>query len=743
MFSGKVLTVLFLMLTFQKAQSQSYSGFLEDNYNGVHGILSNPANIADSRLKLDVNLAGVSAFFGNDYLGANLGDLFRDFENTFDEASKSPKNNNFLAANLDILGPAAMLSMSERHSIAIYTRGRIFLNIDDVNGNTIDKEGGFNENEDFFVNEGNISGQLNLWTEIGATYARVLSNKEEHFFKGGLTLKYLSGIRHNYINGSDISLDYNAAQRQITTTGQLTQGRDFSEGSDVLDDVLSFGSSSGFGADLGLVYEWRPEHGKYTLLDANGNPKSNRGVNKYKLKLGLSITDIGRINNENGEEETYNLNTTQDADNFDGLDLDEALQENFTTIGTTRVSAPSALPTALHATADWNVGSKFYLNLNTDISLRERNRINTAHVMNQVALTPRLETAWLSIYSPVSLMQGVGLRWGAGLRVGPFYMGSGSVLTSFLGQTRTIDAFAGVKVPIYQAKLRDRDNDGIFNQEDACPDVPGPVENQGCPWPDTDKDGVLDKDDSCIDQPGPAENDGCPWKDTDEDGILDKDDSCPTEAGPVENQGCPWKDTDNDGVLDHNDICPETPGLQEFNGCPDTDGDGIMDKEDRCPNEAGSLENKGCPDTDGDSLVDVDDECPNVAGPVSNNGCPEVTQEVQKQLNDYARTILFDTGKATIKTESVSVMVDIIQILNEYPNAKFTVEGHTDSVGSSESNQKLSEARANAVLNFLINEGISSTRLTAIGFGEDKPIATNDTANGRKQNRRVEINLVK
>ena len=743
MFSGKILAGLFLILTMQKAQSQSYSGFLEDNYNGVHGILSNPANIADSRLKLDVNLVGVSAFFGNDYLGANLGDLFRDFENTFDEASKTPKDNNFLAANLDILGPATMLSISQKHSIAVYTRGRIFLNVDDFNGNTIDKEGGFNENEDFFVDEGNISGQLNLWTEIGATYARVLSDREEHFFKGGLTVKYLSGIRHNYINGSDISLDYNAAQRQITTTGQLTQGRDFSEGSDVLDDLLSFSSSSGFGADLGLVYEWRPEHAKYTLMDANGNPKPNRGDNKYKLKLGLSITDIGRINNENGEEETYDLNATQDIDNFDGLDLDEALQENFATIGATRVSAPSALPTALHANADWNVVSKFYLNLNTDLSLRERNRINTAHVINQVSLTPRLETAWLSIYSPVSLMQGVGLRWGAGLRVGPFYMGSGSVLTSFLGQTRTIDAFAGVKVPIYQAKLRDRDNDGIFNQEDACPDVPGPVDNQGCPWPDTDKDGVLDKDDSCVDQPGPVENNGCPWKDTDEDGILDKDDSCPHEAGPAENQGCPWKDTDNDGVLDHNDNCPETPGLAEFDGCPDTDGDGIMDKEDRCPNEAGSQENKGCPDTDGDTLVDVDDECPNVAGPVSNNGCPEVTQEIQKQLNDYARTILFDTGKATIKTESVSVMVDIIQILNEYPNAKFTVEGHTDSVGSSESNQKLSEARAKAVLDFLINEGISSTRLTAIGFGEDKPIATNDTASGRKQNRRVEINLIK
>ena len=187
----------------------------------------------------------------------------------------------------------------------------------------------------------------------------------------------------------------------------------------------------------------------------------------------------------------------------------------------------------------------------------------------------------------------------------------------------------------------------------------------------------------------------------------------------------------------------KTPGLPEYNGCPDTDGDGIIDSEDRCPKEPGKKEQNGCPDKDGDTLVDIDDQCPDIAGPVSNNGCPEVTQEVQKQLNDYAKTILFDTGKATIKPESVSVMVDIIQILNEYPNAKFTVEGHTDSVGSNQSNQRLSEARANSVLDFLINEGISANRLQAIGYGEEKPIASNTTKLGRKQNRRVEINLIK
>ena len=231
--------------------------------------------------------------------------------------------------------------------------------------------------------------------------------------------------------------------------------------------------------------------------------------------------------------------------------------------------------------------------------------------------------------------------------------------------------------------------------------------------------------------------------DTDGDGIYDKDDACPEVAGLEAFNGCP--DSDGDGIEDSKDACPNEAGSKEMNGCPDADGDGVADKDDACPNEAGPSANKGCPwpDTDGDGVLDKDDQCPEVAGTVANKGCPEVTEEVQKQLNDYARTILFDTGKSSIKAESTSVMVDIIQILNEYPNAKFTVEGHTDSVGSESLNQKLSEERANSVRSFLIDKGISSSRLTAIGYGEAKPIATNNTAAGRKQNRRVEINLVK
>ncbi|RIV43903.1 OmpA family protein [Flagellimonas pelagia] len=258
---------------------------------------------------------------------------------------------------------------------------------------------------------------------------------------------------------------------------------------------------------------------------------------------------------------------------------------------------------------------------------------------------------------------------------------------------------------------------------------------------DTDGDGIYDKDDACPEVAGLAAFNGCP--DSDGDGIEDSKDSCPNAAGPKELNGCP--DSDGDGVADKDDACPSTPGLASLAGCPDADGDGVADKDDACPNEAGPAANKGCPwpDSDGDGVLDKDDQCPDVAGTVANNGCPEVTEEVQKQLNDYARTILFDTGKSSIKAESTSVMVDIIQILNEYPNAKFTVEGHTDSQGSDATNQALSEKRANAVRDFLIDKGISASRLTAIGYGESKPIATNNTRAGRAQNRRVEINLVK
>ena len=258
---------------------------------------------------------------------------------------------------------------------------------------------------------------------------------------------------------------------------------------------------------------------------------------------------------------------------------------------------------------------------------------------------------------------------------------------------------------------------------------------------DTDKDGIPDKDDACPDVAGPKEFNGCP--DTDGDGIPDKDDACPDVAGLKEFDGCP--DTDGDGIADKDDACPEVAGLKEFNGCPDTDGDGVADKDDKCPDVAGPAENGGCPwpDTDGDGVLDKDDLCPNEAGPASNNGCPEPNDDDQKRLNQYAKTILFDTGKASIKFESAEILNQIINVLKKFPNSRFRIEGHTDSTGKKAKNIELSQNRADAVKVYLIQGGIASDRLESKGYGPEKPIASNKNKKGRELNRRVEINLIK
>ncbi|WP_294821869.1 OmpA family protein [uncultured Flavobacterium sp.] len=258
---------------------------------------------------------------------------------------------------------------------------------------------------------------------------------------------------------------------------------------------------------------------------------------------------------------------------------------------------------------------------------------------------------------------------------------------------------------------------------------------------DTDNDGIYDKDDLCPEEPGLEQFQGCP--DSDGDGIPDKDDSCPQEAGLPEFQGCP--DRDGDGIADKDDACPDVAGAAQFQGCPDGDGDGIADKDDKCPEVAGPKENGGCPwpDTDGDGVLDKDDLCPNVKGTSANRGCPEVTEEVIKRLNEFARTILFNSGKATFKEETMPVLNSMLAIFKEYPQAKFSIEGHTDSDGSNALNQTLSENRASAVRNFLIEGGVAADRLMSTGYGETKPIASNKNAKGKAQNRRVEIKLIK
>ena len=200
-------------------------------------------------------------------------------------------------------------------------------------------------------------------------------------------------------------------------------------------------------------------------------------------------------------------------------------------------------------------------------------------------------------------------------------------------------------------------------------------------------------------------------------------------------------DTDGDGILDKDDQCPTVPGPRIFNGCPDTDGDGVADKDDKCPNEVGLVKFNGCPmpDKDKDGVADGEDKCPDVAGPASNNGCP--MEEIIKKVAVAAQNILFTPGKATLLSQSYASLNQVVDILNQYPELKMDIEGHTDNTGVAEKNLTLSQNRANTVKAYIIGKGISESRVTATGHGQEMPIADNKTAAGRTANRRVEMKI--
>jgi outer membrane protein OmpA-like peptidoglycan-associated protein len=276
--------------------------------------------------------------------------------------------------------------------------------------------------------------------------------------------------------------------------------------------------------------------------------------------------------------------------------------------------------------------------------------------------------------------------------------------------------------------VRDRDADGVPDNIDECKNTPAgdKVDAKGCTIKDADGDGVLDDVDQCKDTPAGDKVDekGCSLpKDADGDGVLDNVDQClDTPAGDkVDAKGCSLpKDADGDGVLDAVDQCKDTPAGDKVDakGCSlpkDKDGDGVTDDKDRCPSTPPG--------------VKVDAE-----------GCQVLFEQAKKPL--ILEGVNFATGKAELTPESQAILDGVAESLVAHEEIKVQVGGHTDNTGSAAVNKRLSAARAEAVRQYLITKGVAANRLTAAGFGPSKPIASNKTAAGRAQNRRVELTRI-
>jgi outer membrane protein OmpA-like peptidoglycan-associated protein len=279
----------------------------------------------------------------------------------------------------------------------------------------------------------------------------------------------------------------------------------------------------------------------------------------------------------------------------------------------------------------------------------------------------------------------------------------------------------------------DEDADGVPDGRDACPtraeDRDGFQDEDGCPDADNDKDGVLDARDQCAEQAedldGIEDEDGCPDGDNDGDGIPDEQDQCTNAAedadGFSDEDGCPDPDNDKDGQLDARDQCPLEP----------EDVDGFADED-------------GCPDLDNDKdeVADIDDSCPTAPGPRESKGCPSAVRIDKAQIRILQR-IEFQVKRAEINPSSLGVLDQVRAALEANPQLKrVRIEGHTDNRGPALANQTLSQRRAEAVVVYLVHQGIDASRLEAKGWGDERPLVKNDSEENMQINRRVEFHIV-
>lgn len=662
----RILFSILLAISPLLLKAQSYLGVSTSNYAGIMGVQLQPASFVDGRFVFDLNIAGMNfntyqnfAYFDAKGMRAAQGNGGYWWKKSFGDTAlynswASPDStfmDRFLIRkyNKDSKGILGLYSNTQvdllnfnfhitpKIAIGFLVRGRSITNVDNMDPklavlaeNGLDYSLLWNQK----LNEELVNMNHLTWTEYGFNYGQVVMDDKEHFLKVGGTLKLLSGNAAAYFYTNNFEYNLKNADTSFLLKGNFNYGY-----SQNVDDIISNNNQDyftrasrwGVGVDLGAVYEWREGYEDYQY-DMDG--KSGiwaQHKNKYKLRVGASLLDIGGMrftkgglsrNFEVNSQNPFDLNTFESANSIN--DFDQVIDSLINAPGQAWISSQDTASTFLMQTPsafslqfDYHIWKGFYVNATSMLNLIGKKTDTKVKVPNQISITPSFDIAGFGLHLPFSYNKYAGLKTGIATRLGPLTVGVTDYRALFArGKVRGVELFAGLRLPILYSEIKDDDKDKVSNKVDECKETPGVWAFKGCP--DTDGDGIKDSEDDCVLEPGLAEFKGCP--DRDGDKIIDKLDNCPDLAGLAEFKGCP--DRDGDKVIDPKDQCPDIPGVLYLDGCPDRDNDSITDLEDLCPDNYGPKENKGCPDTDSDGLYDYIDDCPKIAGPIENHGCP-------------------------------------------------------------------------------------------------------------------------
>ena len=635
----RLLVLTFFFIVGARAFAQYPLSYGQSNLAGVQGVIYNPANLADNRLKIDIQLATVYAHVDNSFinfstpypqiqvLNGKLDTFYYDendipeFESYYLEERLNGNQKTF-SANVEVGGPSFMMNLKDRSGFAFFTRSRfaahlagldesllkIFMEDQDTRTPAYKPKQHQIRHLDQEYEQGPMSIGAMAFQEFGLSYARVLDDHRENFWKAGASFKYLVGFggvnaRFDNINYQLTGID--SAQFTSVNGSYSYIKEDFFNQS-------GFGVGNFFGKDrlgrgvaldLGLVYEYRPNfRNTYYMMDRKRHEDPT--ISKYKFRVGAALVDIGQINYKSyARQVNVGSDSTTLWNNFDSYkspgdlpELDSFAFAHFAGVDTSN-DFTMKLPASLNLDFDLQLSSNWYLGFRYMQSLRGK-KVQGVRKPNRALTNIRYESEFFEfgtsfqfgkMRSPVQM--------GMYTRVGPVFIGSdnlGSLINT--KSSNGINLYAGVRWGIHPRKISDSDNDGTSDEKDKCPELAGSEYAWGCP------------------------------------------------------------DRDDDRVADRDDKCPDIKGDKRLKGCPDPDGDGVVGKDDFCPDEFGGRGQGGCPDIDMDGVGSHIDDCPDDPGPISNNGCPEgitvVEQEIETVASEPEEIVEIEVVKDTPKPEA-------------------------------------------------------------------------------------------
>jgi len=478
--------ILFLLFVLAKsATAQDIPGFDNSNYAGISGVFLQPACIADMRYQLDVTLVGVGFSFNNNAIGANTASLLNgtlfstngDFRKNYNEVTTS--NNKSVGLNESVQLPSAAYSINKDISVGFSIRQRGMLNVDQMtpaiahlaytglDNNDPQNKGYYNgpplKGDGFNINE-------LLWMEYALHYAQVIKDDGPIFFKVGGSLKLENGAESAYLYADNLTYHWKNSDTLSLFASHISYGQSESArelfNTKSLPAYLASVASSSVAVDLGAVFEWRPDYQKYTFKGVDNKIKPRRDQNKYKLRVGVSILDIGSIpftkgtkiydyvadtTNWNVHNIKFGSNPVKSMDSLVNKVFPKAANGNKNTF-------IYSLPTTLSFQIDYNILSNLYINFTSYSALSSPNYPSQVSNVSYYSITPRWDSKWFGAFLPLAINQYGQATLGAAFRVGPLIIGSSQIFSFLLSQyTYGMDFYMSIKVPIFQHKPKDSD----------------------------------------------------------------------------------------------------------------------------------------------------------------------------------------------------------------------------------------------------------------------------------------------